>query len=319
MSSTQVIVKKTILLLGGFGFIGSNFLDYLQKRKIHDFEIIVFTRSDSAEKRKLFKNVIQEVYIGDFRVENDVRKVFVDYKIDTVFHLISSSVPFSSNQDITADINNNLLSTIRLLDTCVEFKVEKIIFSSSGGAVYGDINKESYREEDDGSPNSSYGILKITIEKYIKLYAHLYGIKYLCFRIANPYGLFHTSANQGAINIAVKRAVSGEEFKVWGSGNNKKDYIYAEDLCRIIYNILNSDIQNKTLNIGTGTGVSINEILTEVKSFQSDFKISYSEAKSFDVSNVVLNISNIEKFVNFEFTPLDIGISQIFNYLMQRK
>ena len=312
-------MKKTILLLGGFGFIGSNFMDFLQKRKIQDFRILIFARKDSPEKRERFKNVIREVYIGDFCTENDVRKVFNDHKIDLVFHLISSSVPFTSNQDIAADINNNLLSTIRLLDLCIEFKIEKIIFSSSGGAVYGDINKESYSEEDDGSPNSSYGIIKITIEKYIKLYAHLYGIKYLCFRIANPYGLFHTSDTQGAINIAVKRAVLGDEFKVWGSGNNKKDYIFAEDLCRIIYNILESDIQNKILNIGTGKGISINEILSVIKIFQPDFNISYSEAKLFDVSNVVLNISNIEKFVNFELTPLNIGIAGIFNQLKQSK
>ncbi len=312
-------MKKTILLLGGFGFIGSNFMDFLQKRKIQDFRILIFARKDSPEKRERFKNVIREVYIGDFCTENDVRKVFNDHRIDLVFHLISSSVPFTSNQDIAADINNNLLSAIRLLDLCIEFKIEKIIFSSSGGAVYGDINKESYSEEDDGSPNSSYGIIKITIEKYIKLYAHLYGIKYLCFRIANPYGLFHTSDTQGAINIAVKRAVLGDEFKVWGSGNNKKDYIFAEDLCRIIYNILESDIQNKILNIGTGKGISINEILSVIKIFQPDFNISYSEAKLFDVSNVVLNISNIEKFVNFELTPLNIGIAGIFNQLKQSK
>ena len=308
-------MKKTILLLGGFGFIGSNFLNFLQKGKIRDFEIIVFSRNDNPEKRKLFQKIIKEVYIGDFKVENDVRKVFIDHKIDYVFHLISSSVPFSSNQDIAADINNNLLSTIKLLDLSVEFNIEKIIFASSGGAVYGDINKESYREEDDGSPNSSYGILKITIEKYIKLYAHLYGIKYLCFRISNPYGLFHASENQGAINIAVKRAVFGEEFKVWGSGNNKKDYIFAEDLCRIIYNIFKSEVHNRILNIGTGTGISINEILSEVKLMQPDFKISYSEAKSFDVSTVVLDISNIINFINFEFTPLHTGIARIFNHL----
>ena len=312
-------MKKTILLLGGFGFIGSNFMDFLQKRKIQDFRILIFARKDSPEKRERFKNVIREVYIGDFCTENDVRKVFNDHKIDLVFHLISSSVPFTSNQDIAADINNNLLSAIRLLDLCIEFKIEKIIFSSSGGAVYGDINKESYSEEDDGSPNSSYGIIKITIEKYIKLYAHLYGIKYLCFRIANPYGLFHTSDTQGAINIAVKRAVLGDEFKVWGSGNNKKDYIFAEDLCRIIYNILESDIQNKILNIGTGKGISINEILSTIKIFQPDFSISYSEAKLFDVSNVVLKINNIEKFIIFELTPLNIGIAEIYNQFKQSK
>jgi len=130
------------------------------------------------------------------------------------------------------------LPTINLLEICKSYKIKSIVFIFSGGAIYGASPPYIHKETDNLFPNSSYGIMKLTIEKYLKLYNHLYKLNYLCLRLSNPYGAFHLSRKQGLINIALRKGVDKKEFNVWGDGSNLKDYIYVEDVVRIIFTLL---------------------------------------------------------------------------------
>ena len=302
---------ETVLILGGFGFLGSNIINYAAQNHSKDYEFIVFDIYEQHPLGVKFKNVAK-IYKGDFTNKEDLRVLFKENQIDYVFHFISTTVPANSNDNIRYDIESNLVSTINLLDICKAYEVKKILFISSGGAVYGDSANYIHKEDDNLNPNSSYGIIKITTEKYLKLYNHLYNLNYLCLRLSNPYGAFHLSKKQGIINIAIKKAISKEDFEVWGNGSNLKDYIYAEDVAKIIFTLLKRGVSNQVLNVGSGKGYSINEILDIIKRLVPSFSIIYKEQKSFDVPKVVLNTEAIAQYIDFELTSLEAGINETF-------
>ena len=141
----------------------------------------------------------------------------------------------------------------------------------------------------------------------------------MCLRLSNPYGAFHLSEKQGLINIALRNAVNNKEFNVWGDGSNLKDYIYAEDAARIIFTLLKQRVTNQVLNIGSSKGYSINEILSIIKNLIPSFQINYKEAKSFDVSKVILNTEAVAGYIDFELTPLHAGINNTYQWTLQQK
>ena len=307
---------ETVLILGGFGFLGSNMINYALQNNLK-YRFIVFDIYEQHPLGEKFTN-IAKIYKGDFTNKEDLNILFKENEVDYVFHFISTTVPANSNDNIRYDIESNLVSTINLLDICKAYKIKNIVFISSGGAVYGDSPNYIHKEDDNLSPNSSYGIIKITTEKYLKLYNHLYGVNYLCLRLSNPYGAFHLSKKQGLINIAIKKAIAKEEFEVWGDGFNLKDYIYAEDVARIIFTLLKSRVSNEVLNIGSSKGYSINEILGIIKKLIPSFCIKYKEQKSFDVPKVVLNTEAIAEYIDFELTPLESGINKTFSWTLNK-
>ena len=226
---------KKILILGGFGFIGTNLIKYAEEKRL-PYRFIVFDRNKEHKLGLEFTNV-EKAYSGDFSDSKQIEAIFAENNIDLVVHSISSTVPLQSNV-AKNDIEKNLLPTIALLDEMVKSKVRDIIFLSSGGAVYGDlIADRPHREDDDVFPKSSYGVVKLAIEKYMFQYKSLYGIRPMVLRLSNPYGKYHTFKRQGVINVAMNDAKEGLEFEVWGDGNTVKDYIYVNDVCKIIYEL----------------------------------------------------------------------------------
>ncbi|HRS02727.1 MAG TPA: NAD-dependent epimerase/dehydratase family protein, partial [Bacteroidota bacterium] len=180
-------MKKNILLLGGFGFIGSNLIEALLKSNLYN--IIVFEFKGVTSK---FSDRVS-VFYGDFNNEEDLAELFENYKIDIVVHLVSTTVPATSNDNIEYDINSNLIGTIRLLNIMVQHNVLKIVFLSSGGTIYGEISEPKVSEEHPTHPISSHGIVKLSIEKYLYLYHRLHNLDYLILRVSNPYGPYHSS------------------------------------------------------------------------------------------------------------------------------
>ncbi len=305
---------KNILLLGGFGFLGSNVTDHVQKFLSKEFRIIVFENKESHPLGIDF-DIISKVYCGNFTQKESLKRVFKENKIDYVFHFISTTLPSTSNKQILFDIDSNLKSTIELLDLMVEYKVPNIIFISSGGAIYGNSPLQKIAEDQFNSPISSYGILKLTIEKYLSLYNYLYGLNYLSLRLANPYGPFHLSDKQGVINVALKKALYHEIFEVWGNGTSTKDYIYVEDFTKILFALIHKNIFNEILNIGTGNGNSLNDILHLITQKIPEFQWYYTEKQKFDIQCIILDITKLKKFTKFNFTPLAEGIDKTFNWI----
>lgn len=299
-------VKENILLLGGTGFIGKNIIEYfISHTDSLNYQLIVLSRYNQISEHK---DVVYE--LGDYGDKEVLKKLFSRWNFKKVFHLASSSIPISSNQNIHNDINGNLISTINLLEVMKECSCNFILYLSSGGAVYGEKRIPIISEDTSCKPISSYGIIKLAIENYLKLYQRHYGINYLILRISNPFGPYHNSEEQGVINIAVRRAVNGKSLEVWGDGSQSKDYIFIDDLVKIVFQLIQSKIVNKVVNVGSGESHQLNNILDTIKSHLPNFDIKYVESKSTDVKDFCLDISLLKSLIDFKFTKFEEAIKK---------
>ena len=310
-----MINKKNILLLGGFGFIGLNLIEeFIQSDQ---YNIIVFSAKNTpADRMDIFKDV--KIYLGDFNNENDLEKIFQENKIDIVFHLISTTIPSTSNEDIIYDIKSNLISTIRMLDLMVKNNVGKIVFFSSGGTIYGIGNeREKFSESDLSKPICSYGIIKDTIEKYLFLYNYLYGLQYLILRVSNPYGEYHNSEKQGLINVALKNILKGESVNIWGDGEAIRDYLYVGDLAKIVAQLIEKNIFNEVFNVGSGVGYSVNEIISVIRKVAGNVDVVKREARKVDVPRIILDNKKLQSINPFVFTDVEMGIREAYHWMKQ--
>lgn len=290
---------QTILLLGGYGFLGTNLMKHVDKEKL-PYRFIVFDRYIKHHAGITF-NCIEKSYAGDFADSALLESIFNENHIDVVIHSLSSTVPMTSFS-ARFDIESNLLPTIQLMDLMVKYHVMKIVFFSSGGAVYGEsIAGHPHKENEAVYPKSSYGVVKLAIEKYMFQYKEVYGIQPLVLRLSNPYGEYHYSEKQGIINIALRAAQAGKSFHVWGDGTATKDYIYVGDVCRIVFELIKKDVYGEVINVASGELLSVNEILSLIKHRYTNFVWEYQPASVSDVSRVELDNNNLMKHINIIF------------------
>jgi UDP-glucose 4-epimerase len=297
---------KTILILGGFGFIGKNILSHIDCHRSNELEVIVFSRENDERMLPDFK-CVKKIYSGDFSDSMSLKPVFEEQKIDLVIHLINTTVP-STSGNFKFDIESNLVPTIDFMNLMIKYGCKDIIYLSSGGAVYGNSLHRS-TETDQNDPNSSYGIVKLAIERYLMLYSQQRLLNPLILRLSNPYGLYHTSMAQGIINVALRSAIYNKPFFVWGDGEAKKDYIFIGDFVVILFKLIDSKTVNQILNVGSGMTYSINEIMKEVRVVCPHFSWGYKEVKKSDVIKNELDISKLQSIIgDFKFLELKEGI-----------
>ena len=305
---------KRILLFGGFGFIGTNVLNYIDEYLLDKYSVVVFERTLVHLSGKHFK-CVEDVFVGDFSDDIFVESVFAAYSFDYVFHFISSTVPATSD-NIVFDIESNVIPTIHLLNIMRKYNTTNIVYLSSGGAIYGESQeKKALKETDNLLPLSSYGIVKSTIEKYLFLFHKLHGINPLVLRLSNPYGPYHSSMKQGIVNVAIKKAINQESITIWGDGESKKDYIYVRDFCVILFTLIDRQISNETFNIASGSILSLNQILSKIKNQYPNFQWENKSANRNDVQHFELDITKLRKVIDdFSFTTFTEGLSQTIKW-----
>jgi UDP-glucose 4-epimerase len=276
-----------VLILGGTGFIGSNLCHSLLKR---GYKVRIM---DRTMKKMDFDSSGIEFIEADFIQVHDFKPFLQD--IDVVFHFISTTVPATSNGNKVFDISSNVCSTLRLLDDIIQTNVKKIIFLSSGGTVYGQSEMNPIPEEYPTNPICSYGIQKLTIEKYLYYYYHEYGLDYQIIRLANPYGRGQNGKNgQGVIPIFIRKILRNEEIQIWGDGLTTRDYIYIDDVIAAVCLLLEYTGSNKILNLGSGQGSTLIDIVNVISEVvNKEPNIRFLEARSIDVKTNVLDITKI--------------------------
>ena len=284
---------KRILLLGGYGFIATNLLDYINKNFAGEFKVVIFDYFDHHPHGIKF-GCVEKVYSGDFNDESNITRVFKENKIDMVLHFLSSTVPVTSGNAIY-DVRSNLIPTLKLLDIMAENGIKDILYLSSGGAIYGDVLQKVHNEEDAVYPKSSYGVVKLAIEKYLLSYSELYGFNTLILRLSNPFGSYHYNVKQGIINVAVRKALKGETLQIWGNGDGVKDYIYIEDVCNIIMRLIEEGIHSDVYNVASGYPLSVNEIADKIKKEISTFTYEHVDASKVDVQSFELDNTKLRR------------------------
>lgn len=307
---------KTILFVGGMGFIGKNLVEVFSQSG--EYHCLVFNRGNFvSEPSPVFKQV--PVFIGDVRAGDTLAKVLMDHPVDILCHLVSTTVPSTSNQNMAFDIESNLMGTVRILDLAVKHKVKKVVFLSSGGTVYGIPRFNPVPETAPISPICSHGIVKVAVEQYLHLYRHLYGLEYLVCRISNPYGEYHHSAIQGLINVVLRKIIQGEEVVVWGDGQTVRDYIFVKDAAHAILKLIAAGVSDAVVNIGSGQGTSINEVLELIRSELGIFPVSYRESRSFDVPQIVLDTTKLHAHISHVLTPMPEGLRATIEWTKRRQ
>jgi Nucleoside-diphosphate-sugar epimerases len=299
------------LVVGGSGFIGSHLVDKLVSQ---GWDVYVY---DQAMERYRPPLAGVQYILGAFDELAGRRKALE--KVDVLFHLVSTSTPGSSNKNPALDFQENVLPSIGLMESCLEQKVGKLIFFSSGGAVYGAPQRTPIPEDHPTNPESSYGIVKLTIEKYLDLYHRLYGLEYTIIRPSNPYGPRQNPLGlQGAISVFLGKSCSGQPIEVWGDGSVVRDYIYVEDLVDGVVRIASADPMERIYNLGYGEGVSVNELLDHIRRVtRLDPVVRYLPMRKFDPHTVVLDTGRAQ--TEFGWKPLvglDDGIEKVYRFIL---
>lgn len=304
-----------IIILGAAGFIGTNIVLGLLKDSKN-----VITAVDT--KLDYFSNLIKlnnsslNIRVSDLSVDSNYDDLIKGY--DVVYHLISTTVPTTSNQHIVEELKANVILSANLFEACVRQSIKKVVFISSGGTVYGKEVKCPLNESTPTNPITSYGIQKVTIEKLLYLYNYMYGLDYRIIRLANPYGPYQRpNGVLGAVTTFTYKALKGEEIQVYGDGSVVRDFIYIDDAIIGITKIVDGIDNNKVFNLGCGYGTSIKQVLdTITRSLNINLKIKYLPGRSVDVPVNYLDISRFEKvYGNFNKTSLEDGIKKTARFM----
>ncbi|MDD5396689.1 MAG: NAD-dependent epimerase/dehydratase family protein [Candidatus Moranbacteria bacterium] len=310
--------KQKILILGADGFIGSNLAKSLNKDE--KYKIFAFDLFKDGFSKNL--DCFGDDFImiqGNFLNRDDLKKALKG--IDYVFHFISLTTPGSSMNDPLIDIDTNIRGTITLLDECANAKVSKVIFSSSGGAIYGDTQKELLNENDSTNPISPYAISKLTIEKYLEYYKINRGLEYLILRYANPYGPGQNLVgSQGIIPIFLNLIKQGKPITIFGDGNNIRDYIYIDDLINITKLLFTKTTKYNIYNVGSGFGLSISSLVGMIQEIVGKkIEIDNQPDREVDVKSIVLNMDRTRNEVgNISIINLKDGIRKTWEYLRDK-
>lgn len=302
---------KNILFIGGAGFIGSNLIRYLIHSRT-DYNIHVLEPPFANVSR--LEGMDLTVHRGELMRLDFIKSIFSVYCIDTVVHLASTLIPGSTYQDFLQEFQRIIFPSIEIMEECAQRKV-KFVFFSSGGTVYGNREDTSAFKETDGmAPISYYGWSKQMLENSILFKHRTVGLDYVILRPSNPYGHGQNlNGKQGLVAVALGKALTGEPLEVWGDGTSLRDYIYIDDLCKIFKQLFDQNISCSTLNLGSGEGFSVNDILKLIGSITGrSIKVVYRSERMADVSHVVLDVSELRHCVNIQFTPLSKGIELFY-------
>jgi len=295
---------KTCLVLGGNGFIGKNLLKTLL---VHEFMVSSFDVSVPSEKLDNVRYIA-----GDFTDDDTIKSLVQKY--DVIIHLISTITPRLSMQKPIQGYSVDVLQAFKILET-LKGTNTSVIFASSGGTVYGQPEKVPVSERHLIAPIVHYGIVKATIEQLLLMYNKVYGMNNKVMRISNPYGPGQDyKKGVGIINALLRNALDRETTTIWGDGTAVKDYIYIDDLCEYICRYIEYSGNAQVLNIGSGIGNSINELINIVQKLtDKKLDITFESAIQNDIHNIVLDVNKAQKELGY--TPKYSIISGIKKYI----
>lgn len=304
------MISDLCLVAGGSGFLGQNLVIRLLES---GYRVRVLSRrSQDAVGWAADLGSKLDWQVGDFNQTVMLERALKG--CSTVFHLLSSALPACPSNDAERIVASDIGSSAVLLELCRQIGVRKVIFFSSGGTVYGVPKTIPINEQQNCDPINSYGIQKLAIEKYMRLYSHLYGLETVSLRIANPYGPGQRgTGSQGFIGVALNAILSGTEIKVWGDGSVTRDYIHVDDVTCAAVLALERGVSEREINIGSGVGTNLHDVLLELERATGKIaKVRYMPGRPFDVPTNVLDILRAKTVLGWE-PQIDLrqGIEQL--------
>jgi UDP-glucose 4-epimerase len=243
-----------VLLSGGAGFIGSHVADQLLARG-HEVAVVDDLSSGKRE------NVPEGALFYELDIRGGCIKAFEEFEPEALCHQAAQMDVRRSVREPAFDADVNVLGTLRLLENCVKYATKKVVFASTGGAIYGEQREFPAPEEHPLYPVSPYGVSKLASERYLHYYHIQYGLSYLALRYANVYGPRQDPHGEaGVVAIFCGNLVDGCESTINGTGEQTRDYVYVEDVAWANVLALEGEAPAGSYNVGTGIETSVNEL-----------------------------------------------------------
>lgn len=303
-----------ILVTGGAGFIGSHITDAFINL---GHEVVVVDNLVTGRKENLNPNA--RFYETDIRSEQ-IKEIFAREKFDAICHQAAQLDVRKSVADPRYDADVNIMGTLNLLEQARATGVKKILFASSGGAMYGEQEKFPADEEHRTWPASPYGITKLTCEKYIAVFCQLYGMTYGLMRYANVYGPRQSPHGEaGVVAIFSARLLAGEPAMINGDGKQTRDYVYVGDVVAANVAALNY-AHSDYFNVGTGIETDVNELFAIInRATGNRAQEQHAPAKAGEQMRSVLDYSKAKRLLGWEpKMTLSNGLTETVEWFRQR-
>jgi len=299
-----------ILVTGGAGFIASHIADaYIAE----GHNVIIVDNLSTGFSENI--NSKAKFYQLDIRSEK-LEDVFQKEKIDVVNHLAAQMDVRRSVSDPKFDASVNVLGGLNIFESAKKHRVKKIIFSSTGGAIYGEQDYFPADEEHPTRPLSPYGITKLCTEKYLFFYKAVYGINHVILRYANVYGPRQNPHGEaGVVAIFCTKMLNGEQPVINGDGKQTRDYTFVGDVVNANLLALKYDGSN-IYNIGTGIESDVNKIFLELRSHLNPLCAEeHAPAKAGEQQRSVISYGKIESELGWKPTiQLEEGLRLTAEY-----
>lgn len=299
---------KRLLILGGNGFVGSHLVPRLVQLR---YQVTVFDRNRFPKWGSVLPSV--EYKTGNWTNTAELEKIFATGLYDALIQLASNLVPGTPHPE--AIYVQELKSHKNLLKIIDKYQVPQLVFISSGGTVYGNNGQMRNTEQSKTMPISLYGTLKLEVESLIIRASQNQDLKHLILRPSNAYGPGQSPENiQGLIGVALGCVLQQKPLRVWGDGSIIRDYIFINDLVEAIIQLLDQSVWNEVINVGSGHGTSIREIIEIVsKITHFPLEIIYDPARTVDISANILEIDKIKNLCSWQpSTDLETGIKRFW-------
>jgi UDP-glucose 4-epimerase len=286
------------LILGGCGFIGRHVALTLA-RKGHDVVIADRVEPDFHFPKDMAGRISwQRLEFASADWDSLIRQA------EVIHHYVWTSLPASANNNPLGDLSANVGATVALLEAVRLRGARRVIFASSGGTVYGRLLQCPVPETHPMMPTTAYGASKAAAEIYLGLYRSLHGVDCRVARISNPYGAGQVIARgQGAVTTFLHHAIHKLPIVIWGDGEIVRDYIHITDVADAVVNLaLRPEVSEfHTYNIGSGAGLSLNNIIAEMeKVLNQKLEVRRETGRTFDVPVSVLDISRAEQVLGWK-------------------
>ena len=303
-----------ILVTGGAGFIGSHLVEELLS---NEHEILIFDNCLTGKKENLEITGNFTFINDDFGSENSLEEI-EKFDPDICFHLAAQSSVVVSVENPALDFEHNILQPIKLIHVLLKSNCKKLVFTSSGGTIYGEPTVIPTAEEDYADePESPYGVAKKRLNELIKIMLKNSSMKYSILNLSNVYGPRQDPHGEaGVVSIFANKYLKNEEPTIYGDGEQTRDYIYVKDVVSALIKASMIE-ENQFLNIGTGIETSVNDLANSMKiQFKSEINPIYKPEREGELNRSVLNNTKAKKELNWkpEYS-LDDGMKQVFKWL----
>ncbi len=303
-------MASRVLVTGGAGFIGSNLVDALVER---GHEVVVVDDLSSGRRENVPARA--RLVTADIRSPT-LRTTFEEFRPEVLFHLAAQMDVRRSVADPVFDADVNVVGTLRLLELCREVGTRRVLFASTGGAIYGEQDVYPAPESHPTRPLSPYGVAKLSVEHYLYFYGAEYGFRSTCLRFANVYGPRQNPHGEaGVVAIFVDRLLAGQTPTINGDGKQTRDFVFVGDVVRANVLALEKDVTG-ALNVGTGVETSVNEIYEAIRvAVGTETQAIHGPGKPGEQARSCLDAAALERAVGFRpSTPLAEGIGRTVEY-----